>query len=72
MSGGSLRAWFAATPEFVLRAAAAAIIGFAVRQELRGNEVDRRLAVIETKVTAIAETVGATPTTEGPVQHAAR
>jgi hypothetical protein len=72
MSGGSLRAWFAAAPEFVLRAVVASILGFALRQEIRGNDTDRRLTVIETKVTAIAVTVGATSPSEGPVQHAAR
>lgn len=53
-----VRSWLSRMPDVVLLAFLGAIVSFALRQEMRGNEQDRRLVVIETKVNAIAERVG--------------
>lgn len=63
-----VRSWLSRMPDVVLLAFLGAIVSFALRQEMRGNEQDRRLAVIEEKVSAIAEQVGVTE----QEQHARR
>jgi hypothetical protein len=63
-----VRTWLSRTPDVVLLAFLGAIVSFALRQEMRGNDMDRRLTTIETKVDAIADRVGASDREE----HATR